>query len=74
MQISHETIYLSIYVYPRGELKRELKAYLRSGRATTTPRLGARRTRGRVIITWSRSTSVPRRSTAGWYPATMKAT
>ena len=33
MRISHETIYQSIYVYPRGELKRELKASLRSGRA-----------------------------------------
>jgi transposase, IS30 family len=31
--VSHETIYQSIYVYPRGELRRELKACLRSGRA-----------------------------------------
>jgi len=33
MQVSHETIYQSIYVYPRGGLRRELRACLRSGRA-----------------------------------------
>jgi transposase, IS30 family len=33
MQISHESIYQSIYVYPRGELRRELRACLRTGRA-----------------------------------------
>jgi transposase, IS30 family len=33
MQVSHETIYQSIYVYPRGELRRELQACLRTGRA-----------------------------------------
>jgi IS30 family transposase len=33
MQVSHEAIYQSIYVYPRGELRRELRACLRSGRA-----------------------------------------
>jgi transposase, IS30 family len=41
MQISHETIYQSIYVYPRGQLRRELKACLRSGRAVRRRR-GAR--------------------------------
>jgi transposase, IS30 family len=34
MSISHESIYQSIYVYPRGGLKRELAACLRSGRVT----------------------------------------
>jgi IS30 family transposase len=34
MRVSHETIYQSIYVYPRGELRKELKASLRSGRVT----------------------------------------
>jgi IS30 family transposase len=33
MRISPETIYQSLYVYPRGELKHELKACLRRGRA-----------------------------------------
>jgi len=38
MRISHETIYQSLYVYPRGELTRELKACLRSKRTTRKPR------------------------------------
>ncbi len=38
MQISHETIYLSLYVQARGELGRELTRYLRSGRSTRVPR------------------------------------
>jgi transposase, IS30 family len=48
MQVSHETIYQSIYVYPRGELRKELKACLRSGRATRRPR-GRKETRGKII-------------------------
>jgi len=38
MQISHESIYQSLYVYPRGELTRELKAHLRSRRTQRRPR------------------------------------
>ena len=38
MRISHETIYQSLYVYPRGELTRELKAHLRSKRTQRKPR------------------------------------
>jgi transposase, IS30 family len=41
MWVSHETIYRSLYVQGRGELRRELAACLRTGRA-------ARRPRGRV--------------------------
>ena len=47
MQVSHETIYQGIYVYPRGELRRELKACLRSGRAV-------RRRRGARPRSWDR--------------------
>jgi IS30 family transposase len=45
LQISHETIYQSLFVQGRGQLRRELAANLRSGRATRKPhgrRLGAR--------------------------------
>jgi len=47
MRVSHETIYQSLYVYPRGELKRELKASLRSGRAVRRRR-GRRELRGTI--------------------------
>jgi len=48
MRVSHETIYQSIYVYPRGELRRELKACLRTGRAVRRRR-GRREIRGRIV-------------------------
>jgi IS30 family transposase len=38
MRISPEAIYQSLYVYPRGELTRELKACLRSKRTQRRPR------------------------------------
>jgi IS30 family transposase len=41
MRISHETIYQSLYVQSRGELRRQLTRHLRTGRST-------RRTQGRV--------------------------
>jgi transposase, IS30 family len=41
MRISHETIYLSLYVQGRGELRRQLTANLRTGRTT-------RRSQGRL--------------------------
>jgi IS30 family transposase len=47
MQVSHETIYRALYVYPRGELTRELKAHLRSGRSTRRPR-GRQERRGKI--------------------------
>jgi transposase, IS30 family len=48
MQVSHETIYQSIYVYPRGQLRRELTAGLRTGRVTRRRR-GGRDKRGRIV-------------------------
>ncbi|NEA37615.1 IS30 family transposase [Streptomyces sp. SID13031] len=48
MQISHESIYRSLYVYPRGELTRELKASLRRGRVTRRRRGGSDETRGKI--------------------------
>ena len=47
MWVSAETIYQSLYVQARGGLKRELTAYLRTGRSMRKPRrtLGHRRTR-----------------------------
>jgi transposase, IS30 family len=38
MRVSHETIYQSLFVQGRGELRRELARCLRSGRTTRRPR------------------------------------
>jgi len=55
MNVHHETIYRFIYVQPRGELKKEIAAALRSGRALRQPRghrgdTGAGRIPGMVNI------------------------
>ena len=47
MTVSHETIYKSLYVQGRGELRRELAACLRTGRAKRRPR-GRLETRGQI--------------------------
>ena len=47
MQVSHETIYLSLFVQSRGALRRELCAYLRTGRRTRRPRSQGRTEQGR---------------------------
>jgi IS30 family transposase len=47
MRVSHETIYQGIYLYPRGALKKELEAHLRSRRDARIRR--GRRPRGGAI-------------------------
>ncbi|MGB6057909.1 MAG: IS30 family transposase [Microthrixaceae bacterium] len=47
MQLSHETIYQSLFVQGRGELRRELTACLRTGRARRHPQ-GRLDRRGRI--------------------------
>jgi IS30 family transposase len=49
MRISPETIYQSLYVYPRGELKRELTACLRRGRRGRKRRGGPSDGRGSIV-------------------------
>ena len=48
MQISHETIYRSLYIQSRGELRRQLAANLRSARTRRRPRGGGPERRGQI--------------------------
>jgi len=48
MRVSHETIYLSLYVQGKGALKRELTQCLRTGRALRKPRRSSTQRRGRI--------------------------
>jgi transposase, IS30 family len=43
MRVSHETIYASLFVQTRGELRRELSEHLRSKRMSRRPRTGVKR-------------------------------
>lgn len=45
MHVSHETIYRSLFVQTRGELKRELTAHLRTARPVRRSKKGARNAR-----------------------------
>ena len=47
MRVSHETIYQAIYVQGRGALRRELAAWLRTGRALRKPAVRAASGAGR---------------------------
>lgn len=49
MRISHETIYQSLYVQSRGELRRQLSANLRRGRSSRKPRGGSAGQRGKIV-------------------------
>lgn len=48
MRVSHETIYQSLYVQTRGQLRRELAKHLRTGRSARKPH-GRKETRGRLV-------------------------
>ena len=49
MWVSHETIYQALYLLPRGELAREVKAALRGGRLVRKPRgRTSTETRGKI--------------------------
>ena len=50
MQVSHETIYLSLFVQARGALKRELTTHLRSRRVMRRPRTRSGRGHGQGQI------------------------
>jgi IS30 family transposase len=49
MRISHETIYQSLYVQSRGELRRQLTANLRHQRTKRRPRARGLERRGRIL-------------------------
>jgi transposase, IS30 family len=49
MRVSHETIYVSLYVQGRGELRRDLHQRLRTGRAVRKPRRRTGERRGARI-------------------------
>ena len=48
MRVSHETIYKSLFVQTKGELKRTLTAHLRTGRSTRKPRSAGPRNTGGI--------------------------
>jgi transposase, IS30 family len=48
MRLSHETIYVSLFVQGRGELRRDLHKRLRTGRALRKPRRNVGGRRGRI--------------------------
>jgi len=50
MWVSHETIYLTLFVQARGALKRELLAHLRRSRSVRRPRTASRANRGQGQI------------------------
>jgi IS30 family transposase len=49
MRASHETIYHTLFVQTRGQLRRELTAHLRTGRSRRKPRGGTGRRHGPIL-------------------------
>jgi len=49
MRVSHETIYQTLFVQTRGGLRKELTAYLRSGRTRRQPHATEVERRGRLV-------------------------
>ena len=50
MRVSHETIYLTLFIQARGALRRELVAHLRQTRSLRRPRTASRANRGQGQI------------------------
>jgi IS30 family transposase len=50
MWVSHETIYQSLFIQARGQFRRELTSYLRSGRSKRRPRPDSDTVRARRIV------------------------
>ena len=50
MRVSHETIYLTLFIQARGALKRELLTHLRHSRSIRRPRTASRANRGQGQI------------------------
>jgi transposase, IS30 family len=67
-QVSHETIYVGLYLLPRGELRSELLSYLRQARKQRRPRARGVERRGQIpnmVSISERPASVETRRVAG---------
>ena len=75
MRVSHETIYLTLFIQARGALKRELVAHLRRTRSLRRPKAPSVRTAARVRSSMpSRSVSARPRRRTGRSPVTGRET
>jgi IS30 family transposase len=74
MRVSHETVYLSLFVQSRGALRRKLQRCLRTGRAMRYPRAKRLPRAAASCATPCISASAPPRRPTGPCPAIGKAT
>jgi IS30 family transposase len=72
-QVSHETIYRSLFVQTRGVLKKELMAHLRTARQMRQAKGGTTKNGLGSSSMWSRSASARQRPRTAQYRATGKA-